>query len=118
MAATAALAASVLVPYFVNDLHELPLAEVASGAHDPKDMWPPGAAGGLLQLAGLLAVVAVLPGAAIGAALSVAVVLTHARRTRSLRGVAVGVVLLLLSAALLAGYASPLGAALATWRLD
>ena len=30
----------VLLPYFVNGLHHLPLVEVASGAHDPKDMWP------------------------------------------------------------------------------
>jgi hypothetical protein len=30
----------LLVPYSVNDLHRLPLAEVASGLHDPKGLWP------------------------------------------------------------------------------
>lgn len=34
----------VLLPYYVNDLHRLPLAEVAGGAHDPKDLWPPSSA--------------------------------------------------------------------------
>ena len=47
-------AVGVLLPCFVDSLHRLPLAEVASGAHDPEDTWPQGPAGGLVQLAGLL----------------------------------------------------------------
>lgn len=116
--ASVALAASVVVPYVVNDLHRLPLAEVASGAHDPKDMWPQGAAGGLLQLAGLLAVVLVLPAAALGAALSGAVVLRYARQPRDVLGAAAGVLLLLPAVAVFVGYLSPLGSALVVWRLD
>ena len=29
-----------VLPYYVNDLDQFPLEEVASGAHDPKDLWP------------------------------------------------------------------------------
>jgi hypothetical protein len=47
-------AVGMLVPYFVNDLHRLPLAEVASGRHDPKDLWPTTSpAAGLVQLSGI-----------------------------------------------------------------
>jgi hypothetical protein len=31
--------AGIVVPYFVNDLHHLPLTEVRGGVHDPKDLW-------------------------------------------------------------------------------
>lgn len=51
----AAYAAGVLLPYHVNDLDELPLEEVAGGAHDPKDLWPSGTWWGpWLRLAGIL----------------------------------------------------------------
>lgn len=46
----------VLVPYFVNGLHQLPLSEVASGAHDPKDLWPQEPLSGWISLVGVLAV--------------------------------------------------------------
>ena len=46
----------VLLPYFVNGLHRLPLEEVASGAHDPKDLWPQNAWAVPVTLAGLAAV--------------------------------------------------------------
>lgn len=118
VATAAVLAASVVVPYVVNDLHRLPLAEVSSGAHDPKDLWPRGAAGGLLQLVGLLAVALVPLTAAAGAALSAVVVLHHAGDPRDVRGAFAGVLLLLLAATVLVGYLSPLGSALVVWRLD
>ena len=42
------------MPYYVNGLHHLPLSEVASGLHDPKDLWPQGTIGGPVQAAGYL----------------------------------------------------------------
>lgn len=42
-AATAIFAVTIVLPYYVNDLDVLPLAEVAGGAHDPKELWPQGA---------------------------------------------------------------------------
>jgi hypothetical protein len=35
-----AFVAGVVLPYYVNDLDRLPLAEVAGGRHDPKELWP------------------------------------------------------------------------------
>ena len=29
-----------VVPYYVNDLDQFPLREVAGGAHDPSELWP------------------------------------------------------------------------------
>ncbi len=29
-----------VVPYYVNDLDQFPLQEVAGGAHDPSALWP------------------------------------------------------------------------------
>jgi hypothetical protein len=54
---SAAWLVGVLLPYYVNDLDSLPMSEVTSGAHDPKDMWPvtAGPVGGLMHLAGVLA---------------------------------------------------------------
>ncbi|MGY1830168.1 hypothetical protein ACI8AA_07015 [Geodermatophilus sp. SYSU D01180] len=48
----------VVVPYVVNGLHHLPLAEVASGLHDPKDLWPATIPylGGWLRLAAVLSI--------------------------------------------------------------
>ncbi|GAB3195016.1 hypothetical protein GCM10027261_14280 [Geodermatophilus arenarius] len=55
LAAVLPYGAGVLLPYFVNGLHRLPLAEVASGRHDPKLLWPSyTGSGGLLDLAGFL----------------------------------------------------------------
>ncbi|MGY1844042.1 hypothetical protein [Modestobacter sp. SYSU DS0875] len=109
--------AGVLVPYYVNDLDALPLSELTSGAHDPKDLWPQGPVGGLVQLGGLFSfiltpvgLVAVLIGAGRGLVF---------RARRGTPAVSVGLVLVTL--ACLAGLSlawSPLGMALMTWRLD
>lgn len=69
-AAAAILAVTIVLPYYVNDLDALPLAEVAGGAHDPKDLWPHGAAGGWVQLAAFLAIGLTPLTALVGAALS------------------------------------------------
>ncbi|GAA4751993.1 hypothetical protein GCM10023328_38880 [Modestobacter marinus] len=107
--------AGVLVPYHVNDLDAVPLAEVAGGAHDPKDLWPHGTAGGLAQLAGMLSL-ALTP---IGLVAVLVAALDGLFRRRPTPVVALGLASVAL--ACLAGWAfflSPLGTALISWRMD
>ncbi|WP_222193353.1 hypothetical protein [Modestobacter italicus] len=109
--------AGVLVPYYVNDLDALPLAELTSGAHDPKDLWPQGPLSGLVQLGGLLSL-ALTP---MGLVAVLAGTLHRVASRGHLDAPAVMVGLLLVALACLAGLVlvfSPLGGALATWRLD
>ncbi|MDP5182091.1 hypothetical protein QOZ88_05530 [Blastococcus sp. BMG 814] len=121
--AAAPYLAGVLIPYYVNGLDALPLAEVASGAHDPKDLWPQGTVGGLAQLGGYLSL-ALTPIAllAVGGTSAAAVVqewhtLPAARRAP--RPVAAAfVVLFLVCVILLAWFFTPTASALSTWRMD
>jgi hypothetical protein len=109
----------VLLPYYVNGLHRLPLAEVASGRYDPKDLWPSGLGGGLLQLMGFLSLAVSPVGVGFTAALAVigAVWTVCARPSRP--GIAVGFALLAVACvAALVWFAGPMGSALVTWRLD
>ena len=114
--------AGVLIPYYVNDLDALPLAEVASGAHDPKDLWPQGFVGGWVQAGGFLSMVVtpltlvcVLGGCVAGLVAG----LPRQGVRRMSWDVAIGLVAV--GAACVGGLAfelSPLGSALATWRMD
>lgn len=107
--------AGVLVPYYVNDLDAVPLAEVAGGAHDPKDLWPEGTVGGLAQLAGLLSL-SLTP---IGLVTVLVAALHGLFRRRPTPVLAVGLGLVALGClAGLAFFLSPLGSALISWRLD
>ena len=109
----------VLLPYYVNGLHHLPLEELASGRHDPKDLWPQGVVGGLAQLAGVLSLALTplalafigLASAAVGV---VGMVTAEIRRTTA-------AAMLVLAVACTLGVAWFLGdtsAALSTWRMD
>lgn len=115
--------AGVLIPYYVNDLDALPLAEVASGAHDPKDLWPQGTVGGFAQLGGHLSL-ALTPMVlvAIGGISAVAVVQewhTLPAERRASRPVATAfVVLTIICAVMLAWFFTPTASALTTWRMD
>ena len=110
----------VLLPYYVNDLHRLPLAEVASGAHDPKDLWPGGALGGFPQLAGFLSL-ALLPMAAFigicAGATSLVFLWRRVQPQRLPKSLAV-ITVMAASVAALAFLLTPTGEALAVWRLD
>jgi hypothetical protein len=109
----------VLLPYYVNGLHRLPLAEVASGRYDPKELWPSGLGGGLLQLTGFLGLVVSPAGVGFTAALAMigAVWTALARPWRP--GIAVGfAVLAVACVAGLVWFVGPMGSALVTWRLD
>ena len=115
--------AGVLIPYYVNDLDALPLAEVAGGGHDPKDLWPQGTVGGLMQLAGYFSLVwtpiGLLAVGGISATAAVQELLLFPTTRRASRPVAIGLLLLTLAVvALLSWFATPTAAALMTWRLD
>ena len=113
-------AVGVLLPYFVNDLDRLSLAEVASGAHDPKDLWPQNAWAGPVQVAGLVSVTFGVLVAVASAALSVLALLVVWRDGEPARLPKTVALVLLVGASLSAlGYLlSDTGSALQTWRLD
>lgn len=120
--AVAPYLAGVLVPYYVNDLDELPLAEVAGGGHDPKDLWPQGFIGGWVQAGGFfsLGLTPILLLVALGGC---AATLWSGRpwaRSRWLSPAAAAglVVISAVCVGALAFFSSPLGSALMTWRMD
>ncbi|WP_222193352.1 hypothetical protein [Modestobacter italicus] len=111
-----AYALTVLVPFVLSDLDELPLADLAAGADAPG--WPGGRVLGLAGFASLL----IAPLGALLALGGAAVQLLAALPTdprRLGRGVAVGLGLVAAgSAATLWWFLSPLGSALTSWLLD
>lgn len=116
VAVTAAVfVGAIVVPYYVNNLDALPLAEVASGAHDPKDLWPQGAAGATVQLTAFLAIALTPLTAFVGAAMSGTLLLRRSAGARVRTG---SVLVLGLSLAVLGAYFSPFGSALTIWRMD
>ncbi len=120
LAVTALYGVGVLLPYSVNDLHRLPLSEVAGGAHDPKDLWPQSAWAVPVQLAGLFALAfgPLVALAGLGVAVTWLVSLwrrpADARAALSLALLGVGAA----SVAALLFLLSDTGVGLMTWRLD
>ena len=111
----------VLLPYFVNDLHRLPSAQLAGGAHDPMDLWPQDGWAGPVAVAGLLGV-SLGPLVLLGVVgLGVVWLWSLWRRRRepgiALRSLAVLATMAASVAALLFWLSEP-GSALAAWRLD
>ena len=120
LAALALYGTGVLLPYFVNGLHRLPLTEVAGGAHDPKDLWPRSGWGGAVQLTGFLGLL-VVPLVSISAAGVGAVWLAVLRRRAESQRLAKALVLLVVVAVAVAALLfvwSPTGALLQAWRMD
>ncbi len=120
IACAAALGIFLVLPYVVNDLARLPLAEVASGQHDPKDLWPyidSGAAGSAFGLGALLTLALAPVGSAIAAGWA-AVNLWRERVSRSPRRIAVSMLALAFGVATIAWLASPMGSALLVWWAD
>ena len=109
-----------VVPYYVNDLDQLPLKEVASGAHDPKDLWPYEAGGALGAIWAYGALFMFMFGflIAFGATLWAAIVLWSDRRVLRVRERGALAMALLCGVALLAGLGSPFGSSLIAWFLD
>jgi hypothetical protein len=100
-------------------LHELPLAEVASGRHDPKDLWPQGFVGGLIQLGGFLGLALTPLGLVFVGGTSAALGI-HGLLSRGLpRAAAAALVVLAVACAVgLAWFLGDTSQALTTWRLD
>jgi hypothetical protein len=111
----------VVLPYFVNDLHRLPLTEVSSGRHDPKDLWPTTVpyVGGWLHTFGFFSAVftpmfliLTIFGALVAAVVTM-------RQRLSAWGVVAGYVVVVLTC--IGGvvfYLGPISRALLTWQLD
>ena len=109
--------AGVLMPYYADELHRLPPPAVASGAHDPEELWPDNV---LVYLAGMFGPL-LLPfvasaGAGLGA-LWLAVLWRRPASQRLLKSVAL-LVVLAASVAVLLFPLSELGRALTVWRSD
>jgi hypothetical protein len=116
----AALGLFFALPYYANGLHRYPLEEVASGLHDPKDLWPfdLGAVGGVFLL-GAFVTMAVTPLVTMLAAGWAGFEMWRARALpERRRTVALGVLAIALAALTWVWSLSPLGAALSTWLLD
>ena len=115
--------AGVVVPYYVNDLDRLSPAEVQSGAHDPKDLWPTtsGLGGELLHAAGFFSL-ALTPMGLVGVLVGCGVLLTAAGGprgwARSPGPTACLVAAGALSVAVLAFMVTTRGGALTAWTLD
>jgi hypothetical protein len=108
---------AIVVPYLVNDLHTLPLGEVAGGGHDPKDLWP--ATTPLGPLVAMVAIGVLMTGPALATGVAGWAVADRVVGRRRGRGSLVPtVVTVLVSVAFLVGYFSPLGSALGTWTMD
>ncbi|RYU11181.1 hypothetical protein [Nocardioides iriomotensis] len=109
----------LLVPYYVNDLDRLPLSEVASGLHDPKDLWPrnePGLAR-FFDLGGMLTVMFGAVIAALGVFASLHGLVAEWRTSGAARKT-LWIVGATSAAAMLGLGLSPVGGALYAWWLD
>ncbi len=109
-----------VLPYYLNDLDQLPLKEVASGAHDPKNLWPYEAGGvlGAMWVFGALFMFMFGLCIACGATRWAAIVLRRDRRVLLVREQGALAMALLCGVALLAGLGSPFGTSLFAWFLD
>ncbi len=109
----------VVLPYHVNDLDRLPLTDVASGAHDPKDLWPTTIpyVGGWLHLGGVLSMVAA-PMTLLVVALVSGFTSVQAIGLRAWKVATVHTAVAVVCAVAGAWFFSPFARALATWQLD
>ncbi len=114
-----AYALLVVLPYHVNDLDRFPLADVAIGYHDPKDLWPTTIpyVGGWLHLGGVLSMVAA-PMTLLVVALVCGFTSVQAIGQRVWNVATVHTVVAVVCAVAGAWFFSPFARALATWQLD
>jgi len=109
-----------VVPYYVNDLDRFSLNEVASGAHDPKDLWPyqDGGVRSVIWGFGGLFTFMLGPFVAYVAPLWAAFVMWRDRRVLRVREWCALVITVVCGATLLMWLDSPFGSALMGWWLD
>ena len=115
----AAYAIFFVLPYYANDLHRLPLAEVASGMHDPKDLWPRNDAGlGFVFTFGGLLTLGLAPFGTIFAVGWATLNVVLGRPSRDGLTVATSALAAVIGIVTLIWLASPMASALFTWWLD
>lgn len=109
---------TVAVPFVSNDLHTLPPGEAASGAHDPKDLWPLTTTWG--PASQLVAVVVLMTGplAVLAAGGWAVAALVVRRRVLDGRARAALVAAAVAATAFLALLLSPVGRTMTTWLAD
>lgn len=112
----------VLLPYFMNDLHRLPLAEVGGGGHDPRHLWPQDPWAGLpITVAGLVAAgfgpLVLLAVVGVGTVWLTSLWRRHPEPERVSRSLALLIIMAAAVAAVLFWFSEP-GLALAAWRRD
>lgn len=114
----AAYAVFFAVPYYVNDLSQFPLDEVAGGAHDPKELWPFNTVvGGPFQLGAYLTM-GLGPFLATAAGVWAVLNIWSDRMVEDVRRIAMGILTVAFAGASFAWIASPVGGALIGWMLD
>lgn len=109
-----------LLPYYVNDLHHLPLQEITYN-HDPKDLWPQGPLAFFVSLAGFLSLLFTPLILGLSAILSAGVLLFgfFVKSERPSPGLTLMLVGVIAGCVVGLDYVgSPMWNALATWRLD
>jgi hypothetical protein len=109
-----------VLPYFVNGLDRFSLQQVASGAHDPKQLWPINGLGYvafLWQLAGYATLAFAPLVATLAGAWSLVTLCIDSHRL-DVTGRVARLSTVALSAALLLTLWSPFGLALKTWFMD
>ena len=116
----AAWAIFFVLPYYVNDLDRFSLTEVASGLHDPQDLWPY-ADGDLLSSTFALGAMFTLAAAPLAGAASVIWACLNLWRDRAepvrRDRIAASLLAVAFGTAAIAWLATPLGSALITWWL-
>lgn len=110
--------AFLVLPYLVNDLHELSLAELQSGRHDPKDLWPGTGTGGYVLGAAAMLLLALGPLLGVAAAGWSAAALVARRRVLDARTRVLLLGAVVVPVAFLVLFFSPFGSALVAWTTD
>ena len=118
VAAAVAMAVFLVLPYYVNDLHHVPLLEVTGGAHDPHGLWPYADGGPLAVVLswGAFAAIVLAPFAAGVAALAAVIDLKSTQKPYRRVGRSLATVVLALG--VLAWLVTPLGGGLVAWWFD
>lgn len=119
LACAGAYAAFFVLPYYANGLDRFPLADLATGTHDPRVLWPhdQGTGWASFRRAGM-ATFFVGPAVALGTLAWAAVRTRQGIALGDMRRTAPALVAASLSLGTIAWLFSPFGRALMTWFLD
>ena len=109
----------IVLPYYANNLDEVPFAEVTGGLHDPMNLWPrTSGVGEFVWGLGSLVTLAFGWSVTLGAAAWAVVMMWRERHVLGPRGWGALGAAVIGAAALYAGLTSPSGEALLRWWMD